>query len=79
MITNLASPTGCCVVTDPGRTHLQEFVSKMKSYGWLDELVSWTVPASVSPDGKSHDIYVLIFHRDPKQGHESLQQPPLDI
>jgi predicted nicotinamide N-methyase len=64
MITNLASPRGSCVIADPGRTHLQEFVSKMKSYGWRDELVSWTLPASTSPDGKSNDIYVLIFNRN---------------
>lgn len=63
MFCEFANPDGRCVITDPGRAYLQEFVSAMKQRGWIDELSSWTVPAAQSPLGKPSDIFVLVFKR----------------
>lgn len=64
MVCELGSKDAQCVVTDPGRAYLQDFVSEMHRAGWSSELAGWTVPAHSADDGKASDIYVLIFTRN---------------
>lgn len=63
MISSLAGPNAQCVIADPGRAYIQEFVSSMNRAGWTDELVSWTVPPCSLQFEKGCDIFVLIFKR----------------
>jgi hypothetical protein len=63
MISSLAAPNAHCVIADPGRAYIQEFVSAMNRAGWTEELVSWTVPACPPQFEKGCDIFVLIFKR----------------
>ena len=49
-----------CIIADPGRPYIQDFVTSMNSRGWRDQLQPWTVPYKGGP----RDIFVLIFNRD---------------
>lgn len=63
MISALAAPDAHCVIADPGRAYIQDFVTAMKGAGWTEELVTWTVPACPPQFNKASDIFVLIFRR----------------
>ena len=63
MISALAAPDARCVIADPGRAYIQDFVSAMNRAGWTDELVSWTVPACPPQFNKASDIFVMVFKR----------------
>jgi predicted nicotinamide N-methyase len=64
MISALAAPDARCVITDPGRAYIQAFVAAMNRAGWIEELISWTVPAHPPQFNKACDIFVLVFkHR----------------
>lgn len=58
-VTTYAKPRAKCVVADPGRPYIQDFVNAMKLRLWKDRLEPWTVPHQ----GAQRDIYVMIFER----------------
>ncbi len=59
MVSQLATPDAQCVVADPGRPYIQEFVHAMNRYGWIDRLEPWTVPHK----GQSCDVFIMVFTR----------------
>lgn len=63
MISGFAAPEGRCVIADPGRAYIQDFVSAMNLAGWTDELVTWTVPGFSAQNPKSCDIFIVVFTR----------------
>ncbi len=59
MVTELAKPNTKCVVADPGRPYIQEFVHAMNRLGWIDRLEPWSVPHK----GQICDVYIMVFER----------------
>lgn len=57
--TFFASDNATCIIADPGRPYIQEFVNAMKRRGWRDHLEPWTVPHQ----GQQRDIYMMVFTR----------------
>ncbi len=50
-------PGGTILLSDPGRTYIQKFVSAMNELGFKDELF----PESVELDGEKREIFVFSF------------------
>jgi predicted nicotinamide N-methyase len=63
VISVIASSDATCVVTDPGRAYVNEFVSAMQARGWAEDFVIWSVPAGFSSAGKETDVFVMVFRR----------------
>jgi predicted nicotinamide N-methyase len=59
----IASADATCVVTDPGRAYVNEFVSAMRARGWVEEFVIWSVPAGSNYAAKETDVFVVVFRR----------------
>jgi predicted nicotinamide N-methyase len=59
----IASPDATCVVTDPGRAYVNEFVTAMRARGWVEDFVIWSVPAGFSSTSKETDVFVMVFGR----------------
>lgn len=67
VISVIASSDATCVVTDPGRAYVNEFVSAMRAQGWAYDFVVWSVPSGSSPKGKETDVFVMVFRRNKNQ------------
>lgn len=59
MLTRVAKPDSKCIVGDPGRPYIQEFVHAMNQMGWRDRLEPWSVPHK----GQTFDVYVMVFEQ----------------
>lgn len=63
VISVIASSDATCVVTDPGRAYVNEFVTAMRARGWVEDFVIWSVPSGFSSTGKETDVFVMVFRR----------------